>query len=148
MHRLFSSCPNFNPPAVTTGVGPQGRNTVHYQAPTEVQRAISPVIDPALIGLTAQPPLAPTIVNKPVASDVLVALAVPVATDDKENDRAAFTTPTRVPKSSAFGSTQLDDAVRKARGIMKPLSAKRGSTVEDAFTQMSRSVLPFNHFTI
>ena len=121
--------------------------TVHYQAPTEVQ-VISPVIDPALIGLTAQPPLASTIVNEPVASDVPVALAVPVATDDKENDRAAFTTPARVPKSSNFGSTQLDDAIRKAHGIMKPLSAKRGSTIEDAFTQMSRSVLLFNHFTI
>jgi len=157
MHRLLSTRPNFNPPAVTTGVGPQGRKSVHYQAPTVVRRAISPVIDPALMGLTfpPQPPL--VTVNATVNEPAAVApyepgtLAVPVTVGeagDKENTGAVFATPARVPKTSAFGSTKLDDAVRKARDLIKPLSAKRGTHIEDAFTKMSRHVILFIYFTI
>lgn len=34
LHALFSARPNVNPPAITTGVGPNGRSTVYYQAPS------------------------------------------------------------------------------------------------------------------
>lgn len=146
LHRLLSTRPNFNPPALTTGVGPQGRKTVHYQAPAQVQRAVSPAIDPYLIGLTfpprPRPPLGPSATSNTMATEpTTVPSSEPVA-QEKENPRAAFVTPARGPKSSAFGSTQLDDAVCKARasGSVKPLSAKRGSSIEDAFTKMSRCV--------
>jgi len=156
MHRLFSTHPNFNPPAVTTGVGPQGRKTVHFQALTDFQRAISPVIDPSLIGLTyPQHPLASSDIfnateNEPavVPSYEPVTLADPVAAGNKENGEVALTTPARVSKTSAFGFTKLDDAVRKARDLIKPLSAKRSSRIEDAFTKMSRGVIFLIYFTI
>jgi hypothetical protein len=137
LHCLLSTSPNFNPPAVTTGVGPQGHKTVHYQAPAQVRRAISPVIDPYLLGLSFPPrsesPLGPSDTSNIVANDPAAvppnepfAPAVPVSMpsnmDDKEKLRGAFASPAKVPKASTFGSTQLDDAVHKARVLVKPLS--------------------------
>ena len=156
MHHIFSTRPNFNPPAVTTGVGPQGRKTVHFQALTDFQRAISPVIDPSLIGLTyTQHSLASSDIfnateNEPavVPSYEPVTLADPVAASEKENGEVALTTPARVPKTFAFGFTKLDDAVRKAHDSIKPLSAKQSSRIEDAFTEMSRGVILLIYFTI
>ncbi|KAG6843541.1 hypothetical protein H0H93_000688, partial [Arthromyces matolae] len=37
LHELLSTRPNVTPIAVTTGVGPYGRKTVHYQAPENYQ---------------------------------------------------------------------------------------------------------------
>ncbi|KAE9406842.1 hypothetical protein BT96DRAFT_987109, partial [Gymnopus androsaceus JB14] len=34
LHALFSALPNVNPPAITTGFGPNGRSTVYYQPPS------------------------------------------------------------------------------------------------------------------
>ena len=31
LHQLWATCPNVNPPAITTGVGPQGRSTLYIQ---------------------------------------------------------------------------------------------------------------------
>jgi len=106
MHHLFSTHPNFNPPAVTTGVGPQGRKTIHFQAPTDFQCVISSVIDPSLIGLTyPQRPLASSDTfnateNEPavVPSYEPVILADPVATGDKENGEVALVNGTGNPR--------------------------------------------------
>ncbi|KAG1902386.1 uncharacterized protein F5891DRAFT_978702 [Suillus fuscotomentosus] len=35
LHRILSSRPNVTPIAITTGVGPQGRKTMHYQPPSD-----------------------------------------------------------------------------------------------------------------
>lgn len=35
LHRMLSSRPNVTPIVITTGVGPAGRKTVHYQDPSE-----------------------------------------------------------------------------------------------------------------
>ncbi|KAI6043761.1 hypothetical protein EDC04DRAFT_3138362 [Pisolithus marmoratus] len=35
LHRIFSSRPNITPIAVTTGVGPHGKKTVHFQLPSD-----------------------------------------------------------------------------------------------------------------
>ena len=31
LHQLWAACPNVNPPAITTGVGPHGRSTLYIQ---------------------------------------------------------------------------------------------------------------------
>jgi len=154
MHHLFSTRPNFNPPAVTTGVGPQGRKTVHYQAPTESQHATSPAIDPSLIGLTflplTRPPLSSSNTFNSTVNKSTTTPADLAATGDLFGDaEAVVATSARVPKrpkTSSFGSTKLDDAVRKARDLIKPHSAKRGALIEDAFTKMSRHVVLFRLF--
>ncbi|KAG2137186.1 hypothetical protein BD769DRAFT_1664084 [Suillus cothurnatus] len=35
LHHMLSTCPNITPIVITTGVGPTGKKTVHYQAPSE-----------------------------------------------------------------------------------------------------------------
>ncbi|KAF8148472.1 hypothetical protein B0H34DRAFT_737190 [Crassisporium funariophilum] len=111
LHRLLCTRPNFNPPAVTTGVGAQGQTTVHYQAPATTQRAPTPVIDPALEGTSnaanAQPPA--------------------------EHDAPALPP---VPWQPT-----LDSTFKKAQATIKPLSSKRRAPVEDAFVKMSRETM-------
>lgn len=56
LHKLFGACKNVVPVVVTTGVGPNGAQTIFYQPPDEhpdIQPA--PVIDPALLVLEPTP---------------------------------------------------------------------------------------------
>ncbi|KAG6825544.1 hypothetical protein H0H93_000566, partial [Arthromyces matolae] len=64
LHELLSTRPNVTPIAVTTGVGPYGRKTVHYQAPENYQaqptydtppEIIDAHIDPRLRNLDLNP---------------------------------------------------------------------------------------------
>ncbi|KAF8156973.1 hypothetical protein B0H34DRAFT_711425 [Crassisporium funariophilum] len=148
LHRLLCTRPNFNPPAVTTGVGPQGQRTVHYQAPATTQRAPTPVIDPALEGLTFPPhvqvPLG--ILNAanaqpPAEHDAPALPPVPWQPTEAGNKENPTKTPVKHPKASIFGSAQLDSAFKKAQATIKPLSSKRRAPVEDAFVKMSRETL-------
>jgi hypothetical protein len=147
LHRLFYTHPNFNPPAIMTGTGPQGRRTVHYQAPgqTQTQWAVIPVIDPALMDLTYPPcSLAPlgasnafNVPDMAVEHDLVEPTApVPCGVENKENPQIV----SRAPKASSFGSVKLGDAVKKAYLNVKPLRTKCQSGLEDVFTEMSRCV--------
>ncbi|KAF8152896.1 hypothetical protein B0H34DRAFT_800175 [Crassisporium funariophilum] len=158
LHHLLATRPNFNPPAVTTGVGPEGHKTVHYQAPGGVQRAATPVIDPALVGLAYHPaPLRVlTTANVPAVGDNCVGVQAPILViapavdvvavaahdaNNKENPRAAVKTPGPAPKASIVGSEKLDNAVGKVCGTIKPLSIKRSAGIEDVFTTMSQHLI-------
>jgi hypothetical protein len=50
MHAMLASRPNVNPPAITTGVGPHGRNTVFIQPPEGVSNESSADDDGSVTG--------------------------------------------------------------------------------------------------
>ncbi|KAI0687306.1 hypothetical protein C8Q76DRAFT_635374 [Earliella scabrosa] len=118
LHCLLCTRPNVIPIAVTTGVGPQGASTIHYQiqppltAPAPLQRTISDsLIDPALRNVdvnqvTATPARATQVVNA--------------------QDPA---TPATVTPSSTENAQRLATAMAKARGTIKLVPKKR--TFED-----------------
>ena len=43
-HRIWATCPNINPPAVTTGVGPNGRKVTWMQPPVIGDENIDPIL--------------------------------------------------------------------------------------------------------
>ena len=142
LHRLFSTRPNITPIAVTTGVGPGGHQTIHYQAPDEVGGPIwpEPVIDPQLLALEVPvpPPAQPILgtsnyVNLPPSTQ-----PPPLATLRGAENATGFKTPTRAPKPATFGSEKLDSAITKAKESIKTILSKHGSGIEDVFTEMAK----------
>lgn len=142
LHWLFSTRPNITPIAVTTGVGPGGHQTIHYQAPDEVEGPVrpEPVIDPQLLalGVPVPPPAQPVLgtsnhVNLPPSTQ-----PPPLATLRGAENATGFKTPARAPKPATFGSEKLDSAVTKAKESIKTIPSKRGSGIEDVFTEMAK----------
>ncbi|KAG6906381.1 hypothetical protein DXG01_014196 [Tephrocybe rancida] len=127
LHQILSTCPNITPIAVTTGVGPLGHKTIHYQAPESHQatstedKDANTNVDPALHNLDVNPIVK---ANPP---------AFPPDPEDKEN------TPARGPKPSTFESTLLGAAITKASSTIKQIPQKH--TVEDSFITMQKWTL-------
>jgi hypothetical protein len=145
LHILLATHPNLNPVAITTGVGPNGRETMHFRSSAANQPSVpDSVIDPALLTIsnTSQIPPAPV-------------LHAPAEGQENSNPQPASTparpssstvvqplmtqTPKQGPKPSTFGSTKLDTAIAKAN--IKPVSKKR--SWEDAFASMQKYVTMF-----
>jgi hypothetical protein len=133
LHRLFSTRPNITLIAVTTGVGPDGYRTIHYQAPANVGDFVrpEPVIDPQLLALEAPvPPLAQPILGASNHINLPPLVQPPPSTTPGGAENViGFKTPAKAPKASTFGSEKLDSAVAKARGNIKTIPSKRSSGV-------------------
>jgi hypothetical protein len=84
LHRLFSTRPNITPIAVTTGVGPDGHRTTHYQAPDNIGEGLwpEPVIDPELLALEAPvPPPVPPQAQPVLGSSKQIKIGYPFVLD-------------------------------------------------------------------
>jgi hypothetical protein len=122
LHRFLSSRTNTNPPVVVTGVGPQGRTMVHYQAPTRTVPAPGDdLIDPALrdssgINRNTSPDSDSDSVSthSPHFSHSTPHLA------DKEN-----TSPVATAKKSKAPAVSVSQLVENAKATIKKIPAKR-----------------------
>ncbi|KAG6904569.1 hypothetical protein DXG01_009009 [Tephrocybe rancida] len=119
LHRFLSTRPNVTPIAVTTGVGPSGGKTVHYQAPEGYDEPSQPTFKPDTDPDTNIDPFLP-------------------ATPDKENI-APIQTPAQGPKPLTFGSAMLDAAIAKASSSIKKMPQKR--SIEDTFLVMQKRTI-------
>ena len=133
LHRFLLSCTNTNPPVVVTGVGPQGRVVVHYQAPA---RTVPPpgdeLIDPALRSLNSGNVITST------GSDIDSAppLSPPLSHSapcqiDKEN-----TPPVVTPKKSKAPTVSVSQLVENAKATIKKIPTKR--TFEEMLCDLQR----------
>lgn len=145
LHRMLSSRPNVTPIVITTGVGPAGRKTVHYQAPSEDEneprvfsatqlqqiRTLQEVLDAARAPSPAS--------QSPFDS-------FPSSLDFDESEKENFlpsSTPKRVPSNShptsAPPSTRTpksSDAIEKAKQRISKLPKKR--TFEDVLANLQQ----------
>ncbi|PPR07899.1 hypothetical protein CVT24_002830 [Panaeolus cyanescens] len=135
LHRLLSSRPNQNPPAITTGVGPHGHRTVYYQAPEGYVGAGQVVddsaIDPVLLAQSHDASQSPP----SAASQTEDA---PPSTSASQASQAPSSTVSDV---GVYGSSKLNDAVKKAHATIKPISnttnKRPHSQIEDTITRLS-----------
>ncbi|KAG6818436.1 hypothetical protein H0H93_004995 [Arthromyces matolae] len=162
LHGLLSTRPNVTPIAVTTGVGPYGRKTVHYQAPENYQtqstsnsrETIDAHIDPCLrnLDLNLKPLHIPSelenIISLPLGTPTTLSpptseFSTPVGGPGVPMAVAPPTpvphTPARGPKGSTFESTMLDAAVAKASSTIKRVPQKR--SIEETFVTMHKRTL-------
>ena len=113
-------------------MGPAGRRIAHFQAPENLDPTTTDPtlvnIDPTLHNLAATPP--PPAVEPPATTLPLVTptAAPPIASQVQ--------TPRQAPRPSMFGSSKLDDAIRKAATAIKPVSQKR--SIEESFLEMQK----------
>ena len=161
LHTLLATHPNLNPVAISTGVGPNGRELQNFrgsQAVDHLPRVSDDVIDPTLRALdpnavippmasppTASPPTAsPPISSPPIASPpVAPAVISTVAGQENMPPIRPSTTPARGPKQSTFGSERLDAAVAKANTTISRVPKKR--TLEDSFLSVQACVWSLFH---
>ena len=149
LHRIFSTRPSVIPPAVTTGIGPQGRKVTYFQPPDGVGH----IIDPSL--LTEGPPQPPhlwvfssNITNmRPPQSPPFVQSASlpafstpshapsPIPIGDKNAEPPSQPPPQKHgPKPSLFSDAAMD----KARASIKLLPKKH--TFEESIIDISKYV--------
>jgi hypothetical protein len=134
--------PNLNPVAITSGVGLNGHETMHFQSSAANQPSVpDSVIDPALLAIsnTPQIPLAPVLHNPAAGQEN--SNPQPASTSAQPSSLQSLTmqTPKQGPKPSTFGSTKLDTAITKAN--IKPVSKK--CSWEDAFVSMQKYMTIF-----
>jgi hypothetical protein len=135
LHRFLSSCTNTNPPVVVTGVGPQGRAAVHYQAPA---RIVPPpgddVIDPALRDLNGPNMITFPSTDSETNSTPTLSPLFPHSTlhpVDKEN-----TSPIVTVKKSKAPMISVSQLVENAKATIKKIPAKR--TFEEMLCDLQR----------
>jgi len=117
LHYMHSSRPNTIPPAVTTGVGPEGLQVVHFKAPISkpAHTITDDQIDPRLwVTLSSQASL-------PLIPAVTISPSEPASTVGKENIPPSSATQ-QGPKASSF---KLAEMVETARANIKKIPAKR-----------------------
>lgn len=134
LHRIFCAWPNLTPPAITTGVGPNGRHTVYLPPPC--RRSYSPdiPIDPALTSQTptfSQPfhdsPDSPW-VDSPSLSQDLDLLPPP-----QSHDQLLSPPPSQYP-------------IRKTRYVSQPSMAGGVSTVRGSSQRHKKPVISVDDF--
>ena len=151
LHRIFSTRPSVIPPAVTTGVGPQGRKVTYFQPPS----GIGHIIDPALLSegpplpphLTVfgndvtniQQPQPPSFVRSPSPPDFSTPLSrtpspTPVYDENTQPPSQPPSSRKHGPKPSIFSNAAID----KARTSIKLLPKKR--TFEESIIDISKYV--------
>ena len=135
MHRLLCERPNVVPPAVITGVGPQGASTVYYQAQSSTTSTRTPTppspvsdthIDPQLRDLDVNVATRPQ--SPPVTAETV---AVSVTSGSSQ---VAGATPS--------GKEKLSLAMQKVSASIKPLSNKK-RTFEEQMVEMTEYVVMF-----
>ncbi|KAJ3546402.1 hypothetical protein NMY22_g2071 [Coprinellus aureogranulatus] len=138
MHSYMCTRPSAVPPAITTGVGPQGRSVLHLQQshgipPSSTNTEIP--IDPALLALEPPAPVAetgkdPAMATPGEAADTPATpkpQAPPPPAPEKENTKPAATESVRRgPKPSTFDA---EKHVKNAKQALKAMAPKR--TFED-----------------
>ncbi|KAG1852753.1 hypothetical protein DFJ58DRAFT_841789 [Suillus subalutaceus] len=121
--------------AITTGVGPQGRKTVHYQPPSDgegpefVPEQLSQIqsLHTALQNEAAHCGISPSFES---SFDAIVDpsdYSQPLCdVDDKENDPPASSqsTPTSITKRPPKSSSMLQDSLTKARASLDAINAR------------------------
>ncbi|PIL25120.1 hypothetical protein GSI_13009 [Ganoderma sinense ZZ0214-1] len=128
MHRLLCERPNVVPPAVTTGVGPQGVSTVFYQAGPLMASSAS----------TQDPPLSDAHID-PQLRDLDVNVATRPQSPPGAEKTAEVSAPvesSQVPAATTSGKEKLSLAMQKASTFIKPLSNKK-RTFEEQLVEMS-----------
>ncbi|RXW14813.1 hypothetical protein EST38_g11039 [Candolleomyces aberdarensis] len=124
MHRFLASRPNAVPPAITTGVGPDGRRILHLQASQNTASTHS-----------APPPIPDHLID-PALRNTVASQAIPVVNSgsvdtNKENAPPAVAEPLkRGPKPSTFDAAKH---VQNAKKNLKAIPKKR--SLEDVLLE-------------
>lgn len=132
LHRFLSSRTNANPPVIITGVGPQGRAVVHYQAPAGMvaNPPADDLIDPVLRNLGAPTPPSMDLETHPMPGSPLSQQPAPYLAG-KENVAPVTTT-----KKSKAPAVSVLDLVENAKATIKKIPAKR--TFEEMLCDLQR----------
>ncbi|KAG1728874.1 uncharacterized protein EDB91DRAFT_1060292 [Suillus paluster] len=150
LHQILSSCPNVTLIAITTGVGPHGRKTVHYQPPSDdegpelASENFSQIqsLHTALQNEAAQHGISPSfespfnnIIDPSDFSQPLYDV------NDKENDPppSSQSTPTPTTKRALKSSSMLQDSLTKARQRISKVPKKR--TLDETLINMQKASL-------
>jgi hypothetical protein len=130
---MHSSRPNTVPPAVTTGVGPEGRQVVHFKAPLlkPAHTITDDQIDPRLI-CSSQALLSPVPATMHATPFTPITNMASAPTVDKENVPQSSAT-RQGPKASSF---KLAEMVETARANIKKIPAKR--SFEEMMVDLTR----------
>jgi hypothetical protein len=132
LHILLATHPNLNPVALTTGVGPNGREVMNYRGSAAQHLVSDDLIDPALRTTNQNTQGSSTLTA--AISTALPPTPIPI-TIGQENvppvSTPPLSTPTQGPKASTFGSAKLDVAVAKATSAIQRVPKKR--SIEDTF---------------
>ncbi|KAH8111712.1 hypothetical protein DFH11DRAFT_1729138 [Phellopilus nigrolimitatus] len=137
LHRLLAKRTNMQPPALMTGIGPDGRRVFHIQPPESSQALQVPNVpdpNPDLIDPVLRVP-------QPVP-DTHSVLAVPVPSQHDNADKENFAPPpmlSRQPKPSSFGHPTLATAIQKAEENISRTPAKR--PFEDKLVELHQNNL-------
>ena len=115
LHRILSSRPNIIPPAIVTGIGPAGRETIYNNPPPPSQRS-NPNINPALYTLGHDGPAHTPPPSQPhtsahsqqsVPSQVLTPLFVQPGISSQPSLTSRSTTPVSLPPSKQEATPSL-----------------------------------------
>ncbi|KAF7984965.1 hypothetical protein HWV62_9911 [Athelia sp. TMB] len=137
LHAIIGSRPNHIPPAVTTGVGPNGRRTVHYQAPDDDDDSTN---DTEPSGVFAS--------TDGQYRTLLDAIAAERAQRDSASGGEPTDTPSRNQENEAPPSTPAsrpvskrtsisEEAIAKVKGSIRKVAAK--PTIEETLFRIQKS---------
>ncbi|KAH7918100.1 hypothetical protein BV22DRAFT_1051964 [Leucogyrophana mollusca] len=134
LHRIFAARPNVTPIAVTTGIGPDGKKTLHMQPPSDDEDF--PVLTSSQIGQirTLQDALNLAQMTHRGSSPSLE------VDDDKENATLlTASTPTPSQKKAPKPLSLSQDSILKAKGRIQKIPQKR--TIDDTLFKIQKANL-------